>query len=154
MVISTPSVTSAPTLRPVKLFGPFRRILRAGDVFRSCSVGFAASAGLGISLRRRPSATCFAKSVSMFSRCETTRVRICERFHLAQFKGKRGSDVVLFDRPSDSSKTAVPGCSGRQRSLSGHAVWPPPPPRDTNESPARAIRADRCPSRSRNSAHS
>src|SRR3546814_9464822 len=44
--MSTPSLTSAPTLRPLKLSGPFRTMLSAGDGSRSMRVGRAASAGV------------------------------------------------------------------------------------------------------------
>ena len=69
-------MTSAPTLRPAKLLGPFLMMLSFGDGFRSWRVGLAAVAGLGISFSRRPLATASARPASMFSRCETIRARI------------------------------------------------------------------------------
>ena len=58
---STPSVTSAPTLRPAKLFGPFRTMLKGFDFSRSERTSTAGVAALIFPLSPRPAATCSAR---------------------------------------------------------------------------------------------
>ena len=98
---STPSVTSAPTLRPAKLLGPFLTMLSAGDGFRSC----AGRPGGGRPARASPSAAgprppSRPGRASMFSRCETIRARIAGVSTLLSSNVRALAMCCLLDRRS------------------------------------------------------
>ena len=73
---SAPSLARMPSLRPLKLLGPFRMMLSGGEGGRSLITGRAGGAASGIGSSRSPSATFMARSSSTFRRLATMRARM------------------------------------------------------------------------------
>ena len=95
---STPSVTSAPTLRPAKFLGPFSTMLNDFDFPRSERTSTAGTAALIFPLRPSPAATLSGQSPIDIRKMGNHSLADGRFFDLAQFENQCRGDMFLLDR--------------------------------------------------------